>query len=80
MMNPKTLHLEQEFASGLPEVDRARITRFTDYFAEICPVLLSFLVTKTGGDPSAARDCLQEVAVILWKKHGSDWTAEDFRR
>lgn len=79
-MISKTLHLDPALASGLSEVDHAKITRFTDYFAELRPVLSAFLVTRTGGDPSAAGDCLQEVAVILWKKHGPDWSQEDFRR
>ncbi|MDH4445129.1 MAG: sigma-70 family RNA polymerase sigma factor [Akkermansiaceae bacterium] len=79
-MISKTLHLDPALAGGLTDVDHAKITRFTDYFAEIRPVLSAFLVTRTGGDPSAAGDCLQEVAVILWKKHGTDWSLEDFRR
>jgi RNA polymerase sigma factor (sigma-70 family) len=79
-MISKTLHLDQSIASGLSEVDRARVVRFSDYFAELRPVLSAFLVTRTGGDPSAADDCLQEVAVILWKKHDTEWSPEDFRR
>jgi RNA polymerase sigma factor (sigma-70 family) len=79
-MISKTLHLDQAVASGLSEKDRARIAQFTDYFAELRPVLLAFLVTRTGGDPSAAGDCLQEVALVLWKKHASNWSPEDFRR
>jgi RNA polymerase sigma factor (sigma-70 family) len=79
-MISKTLHLDPALASGLSEVDHAKITRFTDYLAELRPALSAFLVTRTGGDPSAAGDCLQEVAVILWKKHGPDWSPEDFRR
>lgn len=79
-MISKTLHLDQAMASSLTGHDRARIVRFTDHFAEIRPVLSAFLVTRTGGDPSAAGDCLQEVAVILWKKHDSNWSLEDFRR
>lgn len=76
----KTLNLDQATASGLTEADHARIARFTDYFAELRPVLSAFLVTRTGGDPSAAEDCLQEVAVVLWKKHEGGWSAQDFRR
>jgi RNA polymerase sigma factor (sigma-70 family) len=79
-MIPKTLHLDQVTASGLTGDDHERITRFTGYFAELRPVLSAFLVTRTGGDPGAAGDCLQEVAVVLWKKHEASWTAEDFRR
>lgn len=79
-MISKILHLDQSISSGLAGDDHDRITRFTDYFAEIRSVLSAFLVTRTGGDPSAAGDCLQEVAVILWKKHGPDWSCEDFRR
>ena len=79
-MISKILQLDQALASGLSEVDHPRITRFTDFFAEIRPALSAYLVTKTGGDPSAAGDCLQEVAVVLWKKHGADWSLEDFRR
>lgn len=79
-MISKTLHLDQMIAPGLTGNDQARIARFTDYFAEIRPVLSAFLVTRTGGDPSAAGDCLQEVAVVLWKKHDAGWSAEDFRR
>jgi RNA polymerase sigma factor (sigma-70 family) len=79
-MISKTLHLDQAIASGLAGDDRARITRFSDYFAELRPILSAFLVTRTGGDSSAAGDCLQEVAVVLWKKHDANWSAEDFRR
>jgi RNA polymerase sigma factor (sigma-70 family) len=79
-MISKTLHLDQTVASGLTGNDQVRIARFTDYFAELRPVLSAFLVTRTGGDPSAAGDCLQEVAVVLWKKHDANWSAEDFRR
>jgi RNA polymerase sigma factor (sigma-70 family) len=79
-MISKTLHLDQATASGLSGNDRARIARFTDYFAELRPLLSAFLVTRTGGDPSAASDCLQEVAVVLWKKHEANWSPEDFRR
>ncbi len=79
-MISKTLHLDQAIASGLTGNDQARIARFTDYFAELRPVLSAFLVTRTGGDPSAAGDCLQEVAVVLWKKYDVNWSAEDFRR
>ena len=79
-MISKTLHLDPAITSGLSGDDQARIARFTDYFAELRPVLSAFLVTRTGGDPSAAGDCLQEVAVVLWKKHETGWSAEDFRR
>jgi RNA polymerase sigma factor (sigma-70 family) len=79
-MVSKTLHLDQVIASGLTGDDQAKIARFTGYFADLRPVLLAFLVTRTGGDPSAAGDCLQEVAVVLWKKHDSGWSSEDFRR
>jgi RNA polymerase sigma factor (sigma-70 family) len=79
-MISKTLHLDHGIASGLTAADDLRITRFTDYFSEIRPVLSAFLVARTGGDPSAAGDCLQEVAVVLWKKHDANWTLEDFRR
>ncbi|MEY4243643.1 MAG: polymerase sigma factor SigL [Verrucomicrobiota bacterium] len=79
-MISKTLHLDHGIASGLTAADDLKITRFTDYFSEIRPVLSAFLVTRTGGDPSAAGDCLQEVAVVLWKKHDANWTLEDFRR
>ena len=79
-MISKILHLDHALACGLAEDDQAKIARFTDYLAELRPVLLACLVTKTGGDPSAAGDCLQEVAVILWKKHDSGWGPEDFRR
>ena len=79
-MISKTLHLDQAIASGLTENDQSRIERFTGYFLELRPVLSAFLVTRTGGDPSAAGDCLQEVAVVLWKKHEAGWSAEDFRR
>ena len=79
-MISKTLHLDQTIASSLSGDDQARIARFTDYFAELRQMLSAFLVTRTGGDPSAAGDCLQEVAVVLWKKHEPGWSAEDFRR
>jgi RNA polymerase sigma factor (sigma-70 family) len=79
-MISKTLHLDKAIASGLTGDDHARVARFTDYFAELRPVLSAFLVTRTGGDPSAAGDCLQEVAVVLWKKHDANWSPEDFRR
>lgn len=79
-MISKTLHLGQAIASGLTEDEHARIARFTGYFSELQPVLSAFLVTRTGGDPSAAGDCLQEVAMVLWKKHDASWNPEDFRR
>jgi RNA polymerase sigma factor (sigma-70 family) len=79
-MISKTLHLDRAVASGLTGGDHARVARFTEYFAELRPVLSAFLVTRTGGDPSAAGDCLQEVAVVLWKKHDANWSPEDFRR
>jgi RNA polymerase sigma factor (sigma-70 family) len=79
-MISKTLHLDLEAASGLAEDEHSRIISFTDFFAELRPVLLAFLVTRTGGDPGAASDCLQEVALVLWKKHDAGWSAEDFRR
>jgi len=79
-MISKTLHLDQATAFGLTMDDRARIERFTAHFAELRPVLSAFLVTRTGGDVGAAGDCLQEVAVVLWKKHAANWSAEDFRR
>jgi RNA polymerase sigma factor (sigma-70 family) len=79
-MISKTPHLDQALATGLTEDEQARVERFTEYFAELRPVLSAFLVTRTGGDPSAAGDCLQEVAVVLWKKHDDSWSPEDFRR
>jgi len=79
-MISKTHHLFHPLATGLTEHEQARVERFADYFAALRPVLLSFLVTRTGGDPSAAGDCLQEVAVVLWKKHETRWSAEEFRR
>jgi RNA polymerase sigma-70 factor (ECF subfamily) len=80
LMISKTLQLDQALAADLTEVDHARITRFTQFFSELQPILSAFLVTRTGGDPNAAGDCLQEVALVLWKKHEAGWTAEDFRR
>jgi RNA polymerase sigma factor (sigma-70 family) len=79
-MISKTLHPAHTIASSISGDDQARIARFTDFFAELRPMLSAFLVTRTGGDPGAAGDCLQEVAVVLWKKHDADWSAEDFRR
>ena len=79
-MISKTLHLHQGIESGLTGDDQAKIERFTNHFAELRPSLSAFLVTRTGGDPSAAGDCLQEVAVVLWKKHHACWNSEDFRR
>jgi RNA polymerase sigma factor (sigma-70 family) len=79
-MISKSLYPEQTSISSLGADDQARIARFTEHFAELRPMLSAFLVTRTGGDPGAAGDCLQEVAVVLWKKHRTDWSAEDFRR
>ena len=79
-MLSKATNPDQTIAFDLAEDDRARIDQFTRYFAELQPVLLPFLVTRTGGDPSAASDCLQEVAVVLWKKYEASWSLEDFRR
>lgn len=79
-MISKTLHLDQAIASELTRDDEAKIARFTEYLAELRPVLSSFLVTQTGGDSNAAGDCLQEVALVLWKKHDVSWAFEDFRR
>lgn len=79
-MISKTLHLDPAAASGLTEDDHGKIARFTGFFAELRPMLSAYLVTRIGGDPSAAGDCLQEVAVVLWKKHDAHWNAEDFKR
>ena len=79
-MISKTLHLHQGTTADLAEGDQTKVKWFTDYFAELQPVLSAFLVTRVGGNPSAAGDCLQEVAVILWKKCETSWNAEDFRR
>jgi RNA polymerase sigma factor (sigma-70 family) len=79
-MISKTLQLDQAIAAGLTGDNREKIARFSDYLAELRPALSAFLVTRTGGDPSAAGDCLQEVAVVLWKKHEAHWSAEAFRR
>ncbi len=79
-MISKTLHFDHEIAADLSGEDQARVERFTGYFSELRPILSAFLVAKTGGDPSAADDCLQEVAVVLWKKHEANWNDEDFRR
>ena len=76
----KPSHPDSAITPDLPGEDQARVQRFTEYFTELRPVLSAFLVTRTGGDPSAAGDCLQEVAVVLWKKHQPGWNAEDFRR
>jgi RNA polymerase sigma-70 factor (ECF subfamily) len=79
-MISKNLHLHQAVASGLAVDGHARIAAFTAHLAVIRPVLMAYLVTRTGGDPGAAADCLQEVAVVLWKKHDVGWSPEDFRR
>lgn len=79
-MISKTLSSDDSISFDPERDDRARIERFTQYFAEVQPVLFPFLVTRTGGDPSTASDCLQEVAMVLWKKHEPGWTLEDFRR
>lgn len=79
-MISKNLHLDYAIASALTEDGSARIAQFTEHIAELRPALLAYLLTKTGGDPCAASDCLQEVALVLWKKHDSDWSQEDFRR
>ncbi len=73
-------HLDPAIASGLAEGDPTSIARFTRHLAELRPALSAYLVTRTGGDPGAADDCLQEVALVLWKKQGADWSLEDFRR
>ena len=75
-----TLHRDQTAASGLSIDGRTKVERFTAYLTELRPVLSAFLVTKNGGDASAAADCLQGVAVVLWKKHDANWNMEDFRR
>jgi RNA polymerase sigma factor (sigma-70 family) len=80
LMISKTLHLDQAIASCLTEDERSRTERFSNYFGELRPVLTAFLTTRTGGDVGAAGDCLQEVAVVLWKKHDPSWSLEDFRR
>jgi RNA polymerase sigma-70 factor (ECF subfamily) len=80
LMISKSLHLDQAITSCLTENERSRTERFTNYFGELRPVLTAFLTTRTGGDVSAAVDCLQEVALVLWKKHDPSWSLEDFRR
>lgn len=79
-MISENLQLDHASASVFTGDGSARIALFTEHLAEIRPLLLAYLVTRTGGDPNAASDCLQEVAVVLWKKHDSNWNAEDFRR
>lgn len=79
-MISKTLHPDESIVSGPSTDDQERIARFTGFFSELRPVLSAFLVTRTGGDPGAAGDCLQEVALVLWKKHEAGWSSEDFRR
>ena len=76
----KSFNSDESIAFDPEGDDKARIERFTGYFAEVQPVLFAFLVTRTGGDPSTASDCLQEVAMVLWRKHEPGWTLEDFRR
>jgi RNA polymerase sigma factor (sigma-70 family) len=79
-MISKNLQLGHAITSVFTEDGSAKVALFTENLAELRPVLLAYLVTKTGGDPNAAADCLQEVAVVLWKKHDSNWSPEDFRR
>jgi len=62
------------------EEDPAVLERFSQNLVNLRPALLSLLVARIGGDLSAAEDCFQEVAVVLWKKHDPDWSNEDFRR
>jgi RNA polymerase sigma factor (sigma-70 family) len=79
-MISKPINLDYLEASGIAEAEHLRVARFTDWFAEHRPALLAFIVTRTGGDANAAGDCLQEVALVLWKKHEPRWSSEDFRR
>lgn len=79
-MISKTLTPGQASTFDLSGDDHEKIDRFTRYFAEVQHLLFPFLVTRTGGDPSAASDCLQEVALVLWRKCEPGWSLEDFRR
>lgn len=79
-MISKALTPDQASTLDLSGDDHERIDRFTRYFAEVRHLLFPFLVTRTGGDPGAASDCLQEVALVLWKKCEAGWSLEDFRR
>jgi RNA polymerase sigma factor (sigma-70 family) len=79
-MISESLHLDLQATSGLTGDAQAKIAGFSNHFAALRPVLSAFLISRIGGDPSAAGDCLQEVAVIVWKKYENGWDAEDFRR
>lgn len=65
---------------GLLPTEQAKLERFSAEFTTLRPDLMVFLVGRTGGDMGGAEDCLQEVAVVLWKKHDPDWSSDDFRR
>lgn len=76
-MENSNSHLEQS-SQALLNQDRAAL--FSSQFATLRVELYAFLLSRIGADVSSAEDCLQEIAIVLWNKHQSDWTAEDYRR
>ncbi|MCP5537862.1 MAG: sigma-70 family RNA polymerase sigma factor [Akkermansiaceae bacterium] len=73
-------------ASELPLTERddhaceLRARSYSSSIHLVQPSLLAYLVSRAGGDFAAAEDCLQEVAVAVWKKFDPQWDAEHFRR
>lgn len=76
-MEDLNLHLEQSSPSLLDQ-DRAEL--FSSQFSTLRIELYAFLLSRIGADVSSAEDCLQEIALVLWNKHDSNWTSEDYRR
>jgi len=72
--------LEVTESTDLLPGERAKLQRFSSQFIDLQTALFAYLTSRTGGDTGGAEDCLQEVAMVLWKKHDPDWSAEDFRR
>ena len=79
MHNRKESNLPQEAPSS-EFLDREKMASFSSIILDLQTELYAYLVSRIGGDVSAAEDCLQEVAVVLWNKHKADWKADDYRR
>lgn len=52
---------------------------FSEKLADIRPDLRAYLGSFLNREADVD-DCFQEVSIVLWNRHGADWTIEDFRR
>ncbi|MCW1923892.1 hypothetical protein OKA05_15090 [Luteolibacter arcticus] len=79
-MHTSAINLDLEIPTDLAPADRLVIERFSLHLSELRPALTAFLISRIGGDLDVAQDCLQEISLVLWKKHDPSWSREDFHR